>query len=102
MRRFYAPPGQFDDRIVKLNIEETRHLRDVLRMSTGERAQIFDGEGQEFLAEITVIGKRETTLQIVETIEPPAPESDLDLTLVASVYKNDKLDLVVQKAVELG
>jgi len=71
-------------------------------MSGGERAQIFDGEGREFLAEITIIGKRETTLRIIGAIEPPAPESELELTLVASVYKNDKLDLVVQKAVELG
>ena len=102
MRRFYAQPNQFDGQIVKLAVEETRHLRDVLRLKPGDRVQIFDGDGREFLAEVESIAKRETLLKIIEEIEPPAPESDLDLTLAACVYKNDKFDLVIQKAVELG
>jgi len=102
MRRFYAPPDQFKSSNVVLNEEETRHLRDVLRMKAGETARIFDGEGREFAARVTRVGKRETELEIVEQVEPAAPESKLELTIVASVYKNDKLDLVIQKAVELG
>ena len=102
MRRFYAPVEQFDDSSVELSTEETRHLRDVLRLSTGDRVQIFNGEGREFVAEITSVGKRETLLKIVDEISAPAPESNLDLTIAASVYKNDKFDLVIQKAVELG
>ncbi len=102
MKRFYAPPEQFDDKAVTLAIEETRHLRDVLRMKVGDEAQVFDGAGREFLVEVANIAKRETLLQIVKEIEPPAPESNLELTIAASVYKNDKFDLVIQKAVELG
>ncbi|PYT01355.1 MAG: 16S rRNA (uracil(1498)-N(3))-methyltransferase [Acidobacteria bacterium] len=102
MRRFYAPPEQFDGSSVTLSTEETRHLRDVLRLSTGDQVQIFDGEGKEFSAEIASIGKRETTLKVVNEISAPAPESKLELTIAASVYKNDKFDLVIQKAVELG
>ena len=102
MRRFYSPPDQFNGMTVKLSTEETRHLRDVLRLSLGDQVQIFNGEGREFLAEITTIGKRETLLNIVDEISAPAPESKLDLTIAASVYKNDKFDLVIQKAVELG
>ena len=102
MRRFYAPPEQFDGTSVRLSTEETRHLRDVLRLSTSDQVQIFNGEGQEYVAEITTVGKRETLLKIVDEISPPAPESNLDLTIAASVYKNDKFDLVIQKAVELG
>ena len=101
MRRFYAPPEQFDGTSVKLTTEETRHLRDVLRLSTGDQVQIFNGEGKEFVAEIATVGKRETTLTVVNEISAP-PESNLDLTIAASVYKNDKFDLVIQKAVELG
>ncbi|MEO8574425.1 MAG: 16S rRNA (uracil(1498)-N(3))-methyltransferase [Pyrinomonadaceae bacterium] len=102
MRRFYAPPESFDGQIVKLAVEETRHLRDVLRIKAGENAQVFDGNGREFLVEVESIGNRETLLKIMKEIDAPAPESDLDLTLVACVYKNDKFDLVIQKAVELG
>ncbi len=102
MRRFYARPEHFEGQVVRLAIEETRHLRDVLRMKPGENAQIFDGDGREFLAEVESIGKSETVLRIVEEIAAPAPESDLELTIAAGVYKNDKFDLVIQKAVELG
>ena len=41
-------------------------------------------------------------LSVIREIDPAAPESNLDLTLAATVYKSDKLDLVIQKAVELG
>lgn len=102
MKRFYAHPEDFDDTAVTLAVEETRHLRDVLRMKAGEQAQVFDGGGREFLVEVVNIGKKETLLRLIKEIEAPAPESDLDLTIAASVYKNDKFDLVIQKAVELG
>src|SRR5688572_21397687 len=102
MRRFYAPREQFHEQTIALTTEETRHLRDVLRMKPGDEAQVFDGEGHEFFTTITSIGKRETILHVVRQIEAPAPESPLDLMIAASVYKNDKYDLVVQKAVELG
>ena len=102
MRRFYAPVEQFSDGRVSLSLEESRHLRDVLRMKAGEEAHIFDGEGREFLATVASIGNRETLLNVIREIEPPAPESSLDLTLAVTVYKADKLDLVIQKAVELG
>jgi len=102
MRRFYAAPEEFEGTSIKLSTEETRHLRDVLRLSVGDQIQIFDGEGREFIAEIATVAKRETLLTIVDEISAPAPESNLDLTIAASVYKNDKFDLVIQKAVELG
>ncbi len=48
MRRFYAPPEQFQANNVSLGLEETRHLRDVLRLKETEKMQIFDGAGREF------------------------------------------------------
>ena len=102
MRRFFAAPEQFAERTVTLTAEETRHLRDVLRMKVGEQARIFDGEGQEFLCEISAIGKSSATLKVVRGVEPSAPESALELTLVVSAYKADHLDAVARMAVELG
>ena len=102
MRRFFAPPERFSDGSVTLSDDETRHLRDVLRMKPDETARIFDGEGREFLARIVSVGKRETVLEVIDEVQPAAPESDLDLTLAVTLFKNDKFDLVIQKAVELG
>lgn len=102
MRRFYASVEQFRGKEVALNVEETRHLRDVLRLKEGEKARVFDGAGKEFLCVVQSIGKSETRLEIVEEITPAAPESDLDLTLAGALLKGEKFDWVVQKAVELG
>ena len=102
MRRFYAPKQNFSASAVTLDADETRHLRDVLRLNTGDEVSVFDGEGGEFACLISAIGKKGSTLEITEAIEPPAPESPLDLTLAVSLLKGEKFDLVVQKTVELG
>jgi 16S rRNA (uracil1498-N3)-methyltransferase len=102
MRRFYAPKENFEKDKITLSLEETRHLRDVLRLRAGEEVQVFDGEGREFRCEIENISKKETSLFLIEEIAPSSPESDLDLTLAIALLKGEKFDLVVQKAVELG
>lgn len=102
MRRFYAPIEQFQIETVSLSHEETRHLRDVLRLKETEKVQVFDGAGREVLCEIEKVGKKETVLRILSEIAPSAPESSLNLTLAIGLLKGEKFDLVVQKSVELG
>lgn len=102
MNRFYAPKENFSENEITLDLEETRHLRDVLRFSGGDKISVFDGNGAEFLCEIGKIEKKKTQLKILEKISPAAAESDLDLTLAIALLKGEKFDLVIQKAVELG
>lgn len=102
MRRFYAPPENFHAQNVTLNEEETRHLRDVLRLRIGDEISVFDGVGREFKCVIKAIEKKSSTLSVVEEITPASPESDLELAVAVAVLPGDKYDLVVQKAVELG
>ena len=102
MRRFFAGPEQFTGSDVVLAEEETRHLRDVLRLKAGDDVRVFDGRGNEFRCSIIEIRKAAASLRMIEQVDPAAPESNLELSLAVSVYKSDKLDLVVQKAVELG
>ena len=100
MRRFYSTT--FTETSVTLDAGETRHLRDVLRLKTGDEIAVFDGEGSEFLCRIETVGKKESTAAIINKIEPSAPESPLQLALASVVIPGDKYDLIVQKAVELG
>jgi 16S rRNA (uracil1498-N3)-methyltransferase len=102
IRRFYAPKENLSGEKIILSLEETRHLRDVLRLRAGEIVRVFDGCGREFSCEIETIEKKETVLKILEEAAPSAPVSNLDLTLAVALLKGEKFDLVVQKAVELG
>lgn len=102
MRRFYAPVENFADGDVTLDTDETRHLRDVLRLDVGEEVSVFDGVGREFRCEILDIKKKSTSLNVLKEIEPCAPESTCEITVAANVLNGEKYDLIVQKAVELG
>ncbi len=103
-RRFYAPPDAFNqqDPVVLLATEEARHLRDVLRLKSGDEVYVFDGTGREFRCAITNIARGFAELKIDAEVEPAKPESQLQLNLCVALLKGEKFDLVVQKATELG
>lgn len=102
MRRFYAPAENFRGQDVILSEDETRHLRDVLRLQVGDDVSVFDGLGREFKCTIDTIDKKASTLSLVGEITPASPESNLELNIAATVLPGEKYDLVIQKAVELG
>lgn len=85
-----------------MDADETRHLRDVLRLRVGEEVSVFNGEGQELRCAIKVIGKKSSELVVIEEIEPASPESPLEITVAATILNGEKFDLIIQKAVELG
>ena len=103
-RRFYAPPDAFNvtEQTVTLGPEETRHLRDVLRLKNCDEVYVFDGQGREFRCAISRIKRDTTELQVESQVGPANPESHLQLNLCVALLKGEKFDLVVQKATELG
>ncbi|MGH7898661.1 MAG: RsmE family RNA methyltransferase, partial [Candidatus Binatia bacterium] len=80
---------------------ELRHLRDVLRLESGDRVELFDGAGRSFLAEIRSLGSSRADLELIEPLESKR-DSALSLTLAVAVSKGSKLDWVIEKATELG
>lgn len=103
-RRFYAPPAAFalDEKSATLAAEETRHLRDVLRLESGDEIFVFDGAGREFHCSVQTIKRDSTELLVIAEVEPARAESPLNLTLAIALLKGEKFDLVIQKATELG
>ena len=103
-RRFYAPPSAFTPELDSLNLasDEARHLRDVLRLKTGDEVYVFDGAGKEFHCVVGESRRDYAQLKIINEVSPARPESPLDLTLAVALLKGEKFDLVVQKATELG
>ena len=103
-RRFYAPPSAFNfgKRLVTLTADEARHLREVLRLKSGDDVQVFDGAGREFRAVVAQARREFAELELRDEIAPLRPESPLQLTLAVALLKGEKFDLVVQKGTELG
>ncbi|HET6974215.1 MAG TPA: 16S rRNA (uracil(1498)-N(3))-methyltransferase [Pyrinomonadaceae bacterium] len=101
-RRFHAPPDAFKQQTITLGTDEARHLREVLRLKTGDEVYVFDGRGREFRCVVETSRRDTAELRIESEIEPAKPESHLQLNLCVALLKGDKFDLVVQKATELG
>ncbi len=103
-RRFYASPESFaaDQSVVHLAAEETRHLRNVLRLVPGDRAFVFNGQGQEFECLIEEVKRDQARLKVLAEVASSSPESPLAMTLAVALLKGEKFDLVVQKSTELG
>lgn len=102
MRRFFSEEPLKADSRIGLGIDESRHIRDVLRLAAGDEIMLFDGSGMDFKGRIKSVAKRETVVDIISELEPASAESPLRLWLAVALLKSDKFDLVVQKAVELG
>ena len=79
---------------------EHHHLARVARIKAGEEVWIFDRQGHRYLAEVEAVGKDRSCLKLVE----PAAAADpgLEITLGQALIKPGNMDLVVQKAAELG
>ena len=77
------------------------HAREVLRLRTGAAVLVFDGDGQEWEAALEEVSRRTVTARLLHAVEA-RPESPLRLALAMAALKGDRMELVIQKATELG
>jgi 16S rRNA (uracil1498-N3)-methyltransferase len=77
------------------------HVARVLRLTAGSPITLFNGDGMDYPAVIQAVGKRDVTVR-VEATQAVGNESPLPLTLAQGVARGEKMDLIVQKATELG
>ena len=98
MPRFHLPPADWQAAV--LTGDEARHLTQVLRIKPGAKVTVFDGNGKRAEAEVLATTRDEVALRIGEAITPPAPRPAI--TLAQAIPKGKNMDLIVQKAVELG
>ncbi|WP_266169750.1 16S rRNA (uracil(1498)-N(3))-methyltransferase [Dyella subtropica] len=77
------------------------HVARVLRMVVGDELTLFNGDGHDYPATLTAVGKREVSVH-VQSAQPVDNESPLRLTLAQGVARGEKMDLIVQKATELS
>jgi 16S rRNA (uracil1498-N3)-methyltransferase len=101
MVRLHVEPEQLATETVVVSAEDHHYLTRVLRLSPGDRVTLFDGRGGEADAEVSRVGPRAVELRVLERREAP-PQRGPRMTLMQALARGEKLDLVVQKATELG
>lgn len=99
MPRFFLPPDSWADE-AWLTGDEAKHLSQVLRIRAGETVIVFDGNGRRAEAVVREVGRDRARLDLGSIIHTPAPKPLI--TLALAIPKGKNMDLVVQKAVELG
>ena len=77
------------------------HLARVLRLQAGDGFVLFNGDGRDYPARVVAIGKRSLLAQVGEPVEA-ALESPLRIVLLQGIARGEKMDLILQKATELG
>lgn len=103
MSRFYAPKENIQGSQAVIIGEEGHHLIHVMKLRKGDNVIIFDGEGSEYHGNIaSADGKSMTVIVDIFRICPAAADNGMRITLAQALPKKRKMDVIVEKATELG
>ncbi len=100
MHRFYISPENWNPDTLALTGSEAHHARDVLRMKRGEKLVLFNGGGREITAEI--INACSSEIRLRKLHEAETPPLRCRIVLGQAIPKGKNMELIVQKAVEIG
>ena len=100
MYRFYIGQDQIQEEIHILD-SDVNHIRNVLRLEPGDWLVACDGEGTDYVCRIQSLSPDDVTLSI-EKKQESGTELDTRITLFQGIPKKDKMEFIIQKAVELG
>lgn len=101
MPRFFAPNSAFDEWRVTITGEDAFHIARSLRMAVGDEITVCDMAKREHLCKLSRIRDEECLADIISSRDG-ATESPVEISLFMAYPKGDKLETVIQKAVELG
>jgi 16S rRNA (uracil1498-N3)-methyltransferase len=101
MPRFYVPYPQIENGMLRIEGNEVRHIRRVLRLKAGDEIIVFNGSVKEYNG--TIVEEDPSSVVIrIQNIFPSPKESPLEITLAQSLLKGEKMDYLIQKVTELG
>lgn len=101
MYQFFVEDAQISNGIVTIENEDVNHIKNVLRLKCGEKVRISSNSGENYFGEIDTLADR---MVLVRILEEHAADTELPnkIYLFQGLPKSDKLELIIQKAVELG
>lgn len=100
MHRCYLPTADFTASSLMLEGEEAHHALRVMRLRVGDECEVFDGSGKAARARILAAGGGSLTMGELRPLPPLPPVAGI--TLALAIPKGGNMDLIIQKAVELG
>ena len=98
--RLYQNTPFTEGKTAELDSDNSHHLNKVLRFPVGKNITVFNGDGFDYTA-LVQDAKKTTSLKVISKLRNNT-ESKLDLTLAQGIAKGEKMDFLIQKAVELG
>lgn len=101
LHRVFSPVVLKEGQTVPLDESATRHLLQSLRLDSGADFVIFDNSGRDFAARLLSRGRREAWAEVGSVLRTESPPA-LRLCLAVGISRGERMDLVLQKAVELG
>lgn len=101
MSRFYISPDSVKDGKIYVEKEESHHIIDVMRLQKGDSVTVFDGTGKEYEGRIFAIENKRVIID-VSKIKIVGKKQPVSISLAQAIPRKDKMDLIVQKATELG
>lgn len=99
MSRFFVSPFAGD--VARLTGQEAHHVARVLRMRVGEELVLCDGVGTDYVCRITAVSDSDVEAQVLYR-RPSESEPTVAVTLYQGLPKSEKMELIVQKCVEIG
>lgn len=101
MQHFFVTPAQVRGDFIYIEGSDVNHMKNVLRMKTGEALMVSDGNNLSYRCLVDRYEEGEAVLTIQEMF-PSDTELSSKIYLFQGLPKQDKMELIVQKAVELG
>ena len=101
MHHFFVDPDQIGGSMIRILGPDVNHIKNVLRMGAGEHILISNGVDRDYLCEVMEVASLEVTAKIL-SVEEGGLELPARLYLFQGLPKGDKMELIIQKAVELG
>ena len=101
MQHFFVTPAQVNRDKIYIEGSDVNHMKNVLRMKIGGEVEVSDGNNHKYLCEIEAFEAEAVHLQIKENLSVDT-ELPSRIYLFQGLPKSDKMELIIQKAVELG
>ncbi|AWW26540.1 16S rRNA (uracil(1498)-N(3))-methyltransferase [Acetobacterium carbinolicum] len=102
MHRFFVKPEQRFESTITISGEDFKHIAKVLRLGKGDVIEVCDGQGTDYLVTLNTPGEQTISGSIARHYPSQGETPEMSVTLFQGLPKGAKMEVIIQKAVELG